>query len=69
MVNLKNLNSILLIFIFFSTKANAYIDPGGISAFLQILASVVTSIIFLKSYISSFFKNIYNFFRDFQVFF
>ena len=70
MVNLKNLNSILLIFIFFSTKANAYIDPGGISAFLQILfASVVTSIIFLKSYISSFFKNIYNFFRDFLVFF
>ena len=56
MVNLKNLNSILLIFIFFSTKANAYIDPGGISAFLQILfASVVTSIIFFKKLYKQFF--------------
>lgn len=70
MINFKNFNFALLIFFFFSNEANAYIDPGGISAFIQILfASVITSIIFLKSYINSFFKNFYNFFKDFQVFF
>ena len=46
-------------------NAYAYIDPGGISAFIQILfASILTGIVFLRNYVFSFFSNIKNFYID-----
>lgn len=56
-------------YFFFTTPVHSYIDPGGISAFIQILfASIITSIIFLKGYIKNIFQNIVNFSGDFRVF-
>ena len=70
MINFKKFNFLFLLYFFVTTHVHAYIDPGGISAFVQILfASIVTSIIFLKGYIGNFFQNILNFFHDFKVFF
>ena len=46
-------------------NAYAYIDPGGISAFIQILfASILTGVVFLRNYVFSFFSNIKNFYID-----
>ena len=70
MINCKNFYYLFLIFIFIAFDANAYIDPGGISAFIQILfASVITSIIFLKSFIKNFFSKFIEFLLDFKTFF
>ncbi len=70
MINFKKFNFLFLLYFFVTTHVHAYIDPGGISAFVQILfASIVTSIIFLKGYIGNFFQKILNFFHDFKVFF
>ena len=50
MINFKKFNFLFLLYFFVTTHVHAYIDPGGISAFVQILfASIVTSIIFLNS--------------------
>ena len=69
MINFKNLNYFFWMYFFFTTPVHSYIDPGGISAFIQILfASIITSIIFLKGYIKNIFQNIVNFSGDFRVF-
>ena len=52
-----------LTFIFFYINpAHAYIDPGGIAAFIQLLlATLITSLYFLRNSIKNFFQNV-NFF-------
>ena len=53
---------ILLFFIFHQNPAYAYIDPGGISAFIQLLfAGLITSFFFLRNSIKNFLLKI-NFF-------
>ena len=60
----------LLIFIFHQNPAHAYIDPGGITAFIQLLfAGLITSFFFLKSSIKNFFQKINFFLFDIRQFF
>ena len=65
MKNFEKLIIIVTLTSFFPNVSYAYIDPGGISAFIQILfASILASFVFLRSYISNFLSNIKNFFLD-----
>ena len=57
--------STLFYFIVFLQNSNAYIDPGGIGAIFNILiAGLVASLIYVRSSIYSFFKNVKNLRQD-----
>ena len=54
---------------FIPNLAFAYIDPGGLGAIFNLLiAGIVTSLFYLKSYLILIFQNIKNFIKDFNNF-
>lgn len=63
----KNLILLILLFIFYSSNAYAYLDPGTGGIILQaifgIIAGVITFYYFLKQKIKSFFEKLKNIFR------
>ena len=64
---IKNLILLILLFIFYSSNAYAYLDPGTGGIILQaifgIIAGVITFYYFLKQKIKSFFEKLKNIFR------
>ena len=64
---IKNLILLILLFIFYSPNAYAYLDPGTGGIILQaifgIIAGVITFSYFLKQKIKSFFEKLKNIFR------
>lgn len=60
--------TLIFLYFFHFEYAWAYIDPGGLGAFFQILlASVITSLIFLREKINSIYSNFKNFFYEFKI--
>ena len=61
--------SFITITFFIPNLAFAYIDPGGLGAIFNLLiAGIVTSLFYLKSYLILIFQNIKNFIKDFNNF-